>query len=269
MNVVCIGDCGIDRYLPAGPVHCGGITANFALQARTVFPEDARITIITATGNDDAAGIIRDRLRDSGIDCRFATRDGASSVQYIETEADGEKKFVRYDEGVLRDFDPDDEEKEIIATSDLRVMPVFRQIYGFFDRVMAIRSAGLTAVDFADFSRHPEFSLLDGYLDAIDIAFFGLSVDDDRLIGEIGSRAESQDKVLVVTLGAAGSIAFRGGESFGCAATPVDEVVDTTGAGDAFAAGFLSQYCYGKSIDASLRKGASLAAGIIQQMGAN
>ena len=49
----------------------------------------------------------------------------------------------------------------------------------------------------------------------------------------------------------------------------VDEVVDTTGAGDAFAAGFLSQYCYGKDVSASLKNGASLAAGVIQRIGAN
>jgi sugar/nucleoside kinase (ribokinase family) len=269
MNIVCIGDCGVDRYLPSGPVLCGGITANFALQARTVFPENDTITIITATGNDAAAAIIRNRLQDSAIDCRFTSVDGASSVQYIETEADGEKKFVRYEEGVLRDFEPGEEDKEIIATSGLRVMPVFRQIYGFFGRIMSIGSAGLTAVDFADFSQHPEFSVLDRYLDDIDIAFFGLSASDAHLIGEIESRAETHDKLLVVTLGADGCIAFRGRESFSCAAIPVAEVVDTTGAGDAFAAGFLSQYCYGETISASLNKGASVAAGIIQRMGAN
>ena len=60
-----------------------------------------------------------------------------------------------------------------------------------------------------------------------------------------------------------------GGDSFSCHAATVDKVVDTTGAGDAFAAGFLSQYCYGEGVSASLRKGASLSAGIIQRIGAN
>lgn len=269
MNIVCIGDCGIDHYLPSGKVLCGGITANVALQARAVFPEDDTITIISAVGNDDAATIVNERLENSHIECRIASLKGTSSVQYIEIQADGERNFIRYDEGVLRDFELHEEDKALIAASDLRIMPVFEQIVGFIDRVMPIDNAGLTAVDFADFAEHPDFSLLDKYLAAVDVGFFGLSSDGEDLIDMIEQRATTHDKLLVVTLGRDGSIAFRGGETFSCAATPVREVVDTTGAGDAFAAGFLSQYCYGASVDASLKKGADLAAEIIQRMGAN
>lgn len=269
MNVVCIGDCGIDHYLPAGQILCGGITANFALHAKQAFPVNDTITIISATGNDFAAGVIRSRLSSSGIECRIATLDGSSSVQQIEIEADGEKNFVRYDEGVLRDFRLSDEDRRIVAASDLRVIPVFRQIREFFAHVMAIESSTITAVDFADFAEHPDFSLLESYLHAIDIGFFGLSVEDDEAIDRIARLAALHDKLLVVTLGANGSRAFQGGLTCACAAVRVDAVADTTGAGDAFAAGFLSQYCYGKSVAASLEKGALLAAEVIQRIGAN
>lgn len=269
MKIVCIGDCGVDHYLPSGKFLCGGITANFALHAEAAFPVSDTITIISACGKDEAAGIIRKRFEGSKIDCRIAALEGSSSVQYIEIEPDGEKKFIRYDEGVLRYFEMSAEDKRIIAASDLRVMPVFRQIHGFFDHVMAIGSAGLTAVDFADFAEHPDFSLLDKYIAAIDIGFFGLSSEDDKLIDIIEEKAEVQNKLLVVTLGADGSIAFDGPESFSYGATPVDEVMDTTGAGDAFAAGFLSQYCYGQDVSASLKSGATLASVVIQRMGAN
>lgn len=269
MKVVCIGDCGIDHYLPSGELLCGGITANFALHAETAFPKGDAISVISAVGNDDAAVIVRERFAGSRIDCRIGTLEGSSSVQFIEIEPSGEKNFVQYDEGVLRYFELNDNDKGIMATSDLRVMPVFQQIIGFFDHVMAIECAGLTAVDFADFAKHPDVSLLDKHLDAIDIGFFGLSSDDENMIDVIEQRAESHNKLLVVTLGADGSIAFCGSESFSTAAMAVDEVVDTTGAGDAFAAGFLSQYCYSKDVSASLKNGASLAAGIIQRIGAN
>ena len=269
MNIVCIGDCGVDHYLPSDQIFCGGITANFALQASAVFPEDDTITMISAIGNDDAATVVNERLTNSRIDCRITAVDGTTSIQHIEIEPNGEKEFVRYDEGVLRYFQLSDEDREIMAASDLRVIPVFRQIYGFVEKVIPIDNAGLTAVDFADFAQHPDISLLDKYLDAIDVGFFGLSSDDDDLVDVIEERADAYNKLLVVTLGPDGSIAFRGSETFSCVAIPVAEVLDTTGAGDAFAAGFLSQYCYGEDVSASLKKGAALSAEIIQRIGAN
>lgn len=269
MNIVCVGDCGIDHYLPSGKIMCGGITANFALQARDVFPENDSITIISAIGNDAGATVVQNRFKDSQIDCRLTTREGASSVQYIEVLPDGEKNFVRYDEGVLRYFQLDRGDRDIIAASDLRVIPVFQQVCGFFESVMAIDKGGVTAVDFSDFAKHPDMSLLDKYIDVIDISFFGLSSEDEDLMDVLEQKAEEHNALLVVTLGADGSIAFHGEDSVSCAASPVETVVDTTGAGDAFAAGFLSQYCYGASVSESLSTGASLAAGIIQQTGAN
>src|SRR6185503_12619554 len=75
-------------------------------------------------------------------------------------------------------------------------------------------------------------------------------------------------ETLVVTRGAAGALAVRGSERADVSAEPVREVVDTTGAGDLFAAGFLFGEATGKSLDQSLRLGAIAAAEIIQHYGA-
>jgi sugar/nucleoside kinase (ribokinase family) len=73
---------------------------------------------------------------------------------------------------------------------------------------------------------------------------------------------------LVVTRGAAGALAVRGNESADIPAEPVGEVVDTTGAGDLFAAGFLFGEATGRSLAQSLKLGAIAAAEIIQHYGA-
>ena len=75
-------------------------------------------------------------------------------------------------------------------------------------------------------------------------------------------------ETLVVTRGAAGALAVRGGERAEVRAEPVTEVVDTTGAGDLFAAGFLLGTARGKSLEDSLRLGAISAAEVIQHYGA-
>ena len=73
---------------------------------------------------------------------------------------------------------------------------------------------------------------------------------------------------LVVTRGAAGALAVRGGERVEVDAEPVGEVIDTTGAGDLFAAGFLAGEARGLSLEQSLKLGAICAAEIIQHYGA-
>jgi sugar/nucleoside kinase (ribokinase family) len=75
-------------------------------------------------------------------------------------------------------------------------------------------------------------------------------------------------ETLVVTRGEKGALATRGGERTDVPAEPVREVVDTTGAGDLFAAGFLAGYTSGKSLERSLRLGAIAAAEVIQHYGA-
>ncbi len=82
--------------------------------------------------------------------------------------------------------------------------------------------------------------------------------------------AAVKDKVetLVVTRSEKGAIATRGGERADVAAEPVSAVVDTTGAGDLFAAGFLAGYTSGKSLEQSLKLGAIAAAEVISHYGA-
>jgi sugar/nucleoside kinase (ribokinase family) len=110
-------------------------------------------------------------------------------------------------------------------------------------------------------------------LDSVDVLFanqpeaLGLSGRGD-LDGAVDALLESCP-ILAVTLGAAGClVATRDGERARVPAVAVDKVVDSTGAGDSFAAGFLFGLVHGLDHTASARIGAIAAGEIVSHMGA-
>jgi sugar/nucleoside kinase (ribokinase family) len=86
----------------------------------------------------------------------------------------------------------------------------------------------------------------------------------DSALDAIRGKVET----LVVTRSEHGALAIRGGERAEVSAEPVGQVVDTTGAGDLFASGFLFGTTRGRSLEQSLRLGAIAAAEVIQHYGA-
>ena len=107
---------------------------------------------------------------------------------------------------------------------------------------------------------------------AIDILFaneheLAALTGEDAL--EAGLAALSpQVPVLVVTRSEKGAVALAGGERASVQAEPVERVVDTTGAGDLFAAGFLFGHVRGRPLEECLRLGAICAAEVISHYGA-
>jgi sugar/nucleoside kinase (ribokinase family) len=88
--------------------------------------------------------------------------------------------------------------------------------------------------------------------------------DCDAAIEAVRGKVDT----LVVTRSEQGAVATQNGERAEVAAEPVDKVVDTTGAGDLFAAGFLYGQTNGRSLEESLRIGAIAAAEVISHYGA-
>lgn len=90
------------------------------------------------------------------------------------------------------------------------------------------------------------------------------TTDIEAAIAAVAPKVET----LVCTLSERGALAMRGGERTEVAAEPIDQVVDTTGAGDLFAAGFLHGQTHGLDLARSLRLGAICAAEVISHVGA-
>jgi sugar/nucleoside kinase (ribokinase family) len=88
--------------------------------------------------------------------------------------------------------------------------------------------------------------------------------DVERAVAAIAPKVDT----LVVTRSEDGALAVRRGERANVPAEPIERLVDTTGAGDLFAAGFLFGAARGKSLRESLRLGAICAAEVIQHYGA-
>ncbi len=74
-------------------------------------------------------------------------------------------------------------------------------------------------------------------------------------------------KIAAVTIGKDGAVIVRGSERYVVDAHPIEERVDTTGAGDLFAAGFLFGYTQGRSLEDCAKLGNLAAAIVIEQIG--
>ena len=76
------------------------------------------------------------------------------------------------------------------------------------------------------------------------------------------------DKIIIITRSENGSVAILNNEITNCESVKVEKVLDLTGAGDLFAAGFFKEYLNNSDIKNCLKTGSKLAAQVIQKIGA-
>ena len=138
----------------------------------------------------------------------------------------------------------------------------------------AIQSANKVAMTLSDqfcVDRHkPHF--LDLVKNKLDLTFANeqeiISLIDAKSFEEVINFSKSQNKLIIITRGEKGSMAVKGEEIVECGIKKGLKVVDLTGAGDLFAAGFLHGYINKLSLKDSLLKGTEMSSKIIQQIGA-
>ena len=134
------------------------------------------------------------------------------------------------------------------------------------------RKVAFTLSDSFCISRHRDSFLKlidDGRIDILfaneaEITELAGEADFDAAVAAVAPRVATR----VVTRSEQGAIAVAGDERASVPAAPIDRLVDTTGAGDLFAAGFLAGEARGLGLEVSLKLGAIAAAEVIQHYGA-
>ena len=94
------------------------------------------------------------------------------------------------------------------------------------------------------------------------------SLIDAKNFDEVIKFSKQLGKLIVLTRGENGAIAIKGDDVFECGVKKNLKIVDLTGAGDLFAAGFLHGHVNNLSIKESLEKGTKMSSKVIQQIGA-
>ena len=141
-----------------------------------------------------------------------------------------------------------------------------------FDK--AIKNSNKVAMSLSDLfcvERHkPHF--LNLVENKLDITFANeheiTSLINAKNFEEVISYAKQLEKIIIITRGEKGSIAIHKNDVTECDSSKDLKIVDLTGAGDLFAAGFLHGYIRNLATKESLIKGTELSSKIIQRLGA-
>ena len=138
----------------------------------------------------------------------------------------------------------------------------------------AIQNSNKVAMSLSDLfcvERHKQH-FLDLVKNKLDITFANeqeiLTLIDAKTFDEVISFSKKIGKLIVITRGEKGSIAIFKDEIVECDSKKGLDIIDLTGAGDLFAAGYLHSYINGQTTKDSLQKGTEMSSKIIQKIGA-
>ena len=138
----------------------------------------------------------------------------------------------------------------------------------------AIQLASKVAMSLSDqfcVDRH-KHHFLELVKNKLDITFANeqeiMSLIDAKSFDEVINFSKSLGKIIVLTRGEKGAVAINGDEVVECGIKQDLKIIDLTGAGDLFAAGFLHGSVNNMSLKDSLDKGTEMSSKVIQQIGA-
>ena len=233
----------------------GGESLNFAATISRL--TDAHVYIIGAVGNDIYGKTVLDSIKNFNIDkTHIRTENGntASNRTYLTSDGDRYYKDDSWNGGVFSEFTLSASDRELLHSSDM----VHTTFSGpnFSNVIACCREKRFPlSVDF-DICR--DFDTIEKYLDCISLLF--ISGDEPTLEKAKQLSLQYPDTVFIVTLGEDGSTAYSGGKAYHCDAVKVNEVIDTTGCGDSYQAGFIASYLKNRDIKSAMESGSRSAA---------
>lgn len=264
--------------MPAGIEKSGGSCGNTMAGFAALGGKGAYIGKVR---DDQFGDVFRHDMKAIGVD--FATApatDGPGTGKcLVLVTPDAQRTMVTY-LGAASDFRPEDVAVDAIQAAKV----VYLEGY-LFDRDAA-KDAFVAAADAAhDAGREVALTLSDGFcVDRHRDAFLSLVknhvdilfANEQEILSlyqvdtfDAALQAARQDcRIAALTRSEKGSVVISGEEVHVVDAEPVAKVVDTTGAGDQYAAGFLYGYTQGRPLDEAARIGGILAAEVISHYGA-
>jgi sugar/nucleoside kinase (ribokinase family) len=188
---------------------------------------------------------------------------------------DAERTMVTF-LGIAGKINKTDIKEETIKASELIFLEGYLWDEGepksAFDKAMSISNKkAMSLSDLFCVERHKE-SFLDLIKNKLDITFANeqeiKSLINTNKFSEVIAFGKELRKILVITRGEKGSVAIKNNEVVECKSKSNLKILDLTGAGDLFAAGFLHGFINNFSIKDSLEKGTEMSSKIIQKIGA-
>jgi len=267
----------LTAQMQGGLTASGGSVANSCAVAAAL---GARVAFLGKVGHDEMGEAFRREIAAHGV--HYATPPLSAAIPtarcLILVTPDGQRTMNTY-LGAGGEFSLDDLDETIIAASAVTYLegylfdPPAAQA-AFAEAAKMARAAGRkTALSLSDafcVDRHR-----DGFrrliAEGVDILFANeveiCSLYECNEFEGAAAKAAAEIPLAVLTRSEAGSIILQGGARTQIPAVPA-QVVDTTGAGDAYAAGFLAAYTQGQGLEAAGRLGAKAAALAISRIGA-
>ena len=178
--------------------------------------------------------------------------------------------------GIIGKITPNDLKDDEIKKSEIIFLEGYLWDEGgpkdTFIKALSLKNkSAMTLSDKFCVDRHKD-SFLNLVRHNLDITFANeqeiLSLINGRSFEDAVNFAKEQKKLIVITRSDKGSIAISGAEVVECNSLKNLKIVDLTGAGDLFAAGFLDGYINKKTIKESLERGTEMASKVIQIIGA-
>ncbi len=240
-----------------------------------------RAAFIGKIKNDEFGKIFGHDLK--SIDVHFdtpAAEEGAATARCLILVTSDAQRTMNTHLGACADLGPDDIDPELVAASSITYLegylfdrPEAKEAFRKAARLAreAGRKVALTLSDSFCVERyHAEFlDLIEEHIDIlfaneaeIEALYPGVSLD------EAAATLAGKVEIAAITRSEKGSLLIRGEERVAVPAEPIDDLVDTTGAGDLYAAGVLYGLSKGKDLAECGRLGSIAAAEVISHYGA-